>query len=109
MVCDQQSTWWRSKSNFSKLNEEGQVERELEAVSFSGSALKAVKWVITPGTPYSELQVLCQMGSPCPPRAAVMILSHDLTQRLYWVLNQLFYCYWNQGTEDLFSFILYIE
>ena len=58
----------------------------------SGGALKAVKWVMTPGTPRSELQVLCQMGSPCPPRAAVMIVSHDLTQRLCRVLNQLFYC-----------------
>ena len=33
MVCDQQSTWWHSTSNFSKLNEEGHVERELEAES----------------------------------------------------------------------------
>ena len=48
----------------------------MEAMSSSGCGLKAVKWVITPGTHLSELQVLCKMESPLLRRAAVTTVSH---------------------------------
>lgn len=65
MVCDQQSTD-DDKSNFSKLNEEGQVERETGSSVILRECLEGSQWGHN-SYPLPELQVLCQMGFPALP------------------------------------------